>query len=261
MGDVRENLVSTHGSDLDGEVVIAVLDDLGQRQIEAAVGDRAGVHRHAEARTTRLPALDGDDEQIIGSRPVGRIWMAVSQEHSVEDPDPVQLARARTEKRVAWRLPGRLRDFVEPAVIVDKRPPQLHLGGQLVLLERVWSDGITEQGLVLAPPEPVVAAVLLVGPPDRQIAAARNLVIDDRLLTNGGSDDRVAPGGEGAQQRVEVAPFDDLDRCHRCELYAVDLRIELSRWPGGSTSSSAWAPNSSEPWYLTHACSAPATAR
>ena len=45
----------------------------------------------------------------------------------------------------------------------------LTLGRQLVLLPAVRADGVAEQRLVVAAFDPVGAAVLLVGPADREV--------------------------------------------------------------------------------------------
>ena len=95
-------------ADLDDEVVPAVLHHLGQRQVEPRVRGRAGAHRDAEARSARLPALHRDDEHVRPPRLVGRIRMRAAEQHPVEDPHRVQLARARAEERVARRLGRRL---------------------------------------------------------------------------------------------------------------------------------------------------------
>jgi hypothetical protein len=60
-------------------------------------------------------------------------------------------------------------------------------------------DREAEAGLVVAALEPVGAAVLVLGPPDRQRVGARDLLVDDRAITDRGADDRVPP----AAQRVE----------------------------------------------------------
>jgi hypothetical protein len=59
---------------------------------------------------------------------------------------------------------------------------------------------VAEHGLVLAREQPVVAAVLLIGQPDRELGAGRDLVADDRLLANRRPDDRIAAGAERVEQ-------------------------------------------------------------
>ena len=118
--------------------------------------------------------------------------MRAPEQDAVEDSHRVQLARPGPEERVPGRRPWRLVDVDEPPPLVDPGPPQAHLGWQLVLLPRVRPDRIAEQGLVVATAEPVVAAVLLVGPADRKIRRPADLVIHDRVVANRRSDDRVA---------------------------------------------------------------------
>ena len=187
-----------------------VVDDLGQRQIEAPLRHRSGVHRHAEAGPAGLPALHGHHEHVLGAGAIGRVRMRAPQQHPVEDPHRVQLARPRPEERVPRRRPWRLTDVDEPALLVDPGAPQAHLGWQLVLLPRLRSDRIAEQGLVLPPAEAVVAAVLLVGPADRQIRRPADLVVHDCAVANGGPDDRVAAARQRVEQLIEVASLDDV---------------------------------------------------
>jgi hypothetical protein len=57
-------------------------------------------------------------------------------------------------------------------------------------------------------------AVLLIGPTDRKLRGGVDLVINDRAVTDGRSDDGVAAPRERSQQRVEVASLYDVADCH-----------------------------------------------
>ena len=92
MRHLRQDLRAALRPDLDGEIVLTVIQDLRQREVEAQLGDRPGVNRDAEAGPARLAALDGDDEQLVGPGAVGGIRMPASEQYLVEDPDRVQLA-------------------------------------------------------------------------------------------------------------------------------------------------------------------------
>ena len=89
--------------------------------------------------------------------------------------------------------------------LVDPRLPQLHLGGQLVLLPRVRADRVAEQRLVISPSQPVAAPVLLVGPPDREILGGGDLVVDDRPIL-GSSARRSCTRGLRAPKAVHRSP-------------------------------------------------------
>src|ERR1019366_3193722 len=75
------------------------------------------------------------------------------------------------------------------------------------LLERMRSDGVAEQRLVVAPAQPIVATVLLVGPSRRKLGGTGDLVVDDRAIADPGPDDRVPALLQRTEQGVEVAPF------------------------------------------------------
>ncbi len=59
-----------------------------------------------------------------------------------------------------------------------------------------------------------VAARLLVGPPDRQISRAADLVVHDRVIPDRRSGDRMAAVGQRVEQPIEVAALDDVFRSY-----------------------------------------------
>ena len=129
--------------------------------------------------------------------------MGAAEQHAVEDAHGVQLARARAHERVPRRLARLLRELGQATVLVAPRAPQAHLGRQLVALPRVRADVVAEQRLVVAAAQAVVAAVLLVGPADRQIRARADLLVDDRTIAHGRTDHRVAATVQRREQLVE----------------------------------------------------------
>ncbi len=189
-------------SGLDGEVVAAVLEHLGEREVEAVAGPGAGAHRDAEACPARLATVDGDDEVL-----------ASLAEHAVEDPHRVQLARARAEERVPGSL-ARLGDLCQAAVLAEAGAEQPHLRRKLKALPRVRADGIAEQRLVVAAGEPVVPAVLLVGPPHRQVGGGPQLAVDDRAVGDGRADHGVPASRERSEELVEALALEDVNSAH-----------------------------------------------
>src|SRR5450755_162881 len=213
MRHLLDHVGSALGPDLNHEVVHRPVEDLGERQIKAALGYRSGVHRDAEARPACLSALHGDDEHVLGPRAVG-VGMHAAEQHSVEHSDRVQLTRPRPEERKAEGFTWWLGYLAQPTVLVDPRPPELYVRRQLVLLPGVRTDGVAEQRLVVPSPQAVMAAVLLVGPADREIPSGADLVVDDRPIADRGTDDRVTPTSKRPQQRVEIIPLDDMHASH-----------------------------------------------
>ena len=92
-------------ADLDDEAVAVVVEDLGQRQVEAAGHARSGPHRRAEARPAGAPAVDRDEEGVAPARLVVGLDVAVAEEHAVLDRHGVQVAGAHADEGVARRRP------------------------------------------------------------------------------------------------------------------------------------------------------------
>ena len=95
----------------------------------------------------------------------------------------MQLARASADERVSGSLAQRRSDVGQPAILIDPGVPQLNLGRNLLSLERVWADGVTEQRLIFPPSQPVMAAVLLIGPTDRSSASKSRRSMTLPILT------------------------------------------------------------------------------
>ena len=62
MRDLGQHLPAPLGADLRQEHMASLIEQLGQRDVEAGVGPRAGAHRDAETGAAGLPAIRGDDE-------------------------------------------------------------------------------------------------------------------------------------------------------------------------------------------------------
>jgi hypothetical protein len=81
-----------------------LIDQLGQRQVESALGLRARIHRNAEARVAGLRAVDGDDEGVTPPRLIVGVCVAVADEDLVLHPDRRQVAGTHPDERVAGDL-------------------------------------------------------------------------------------------------------------------------------------------------------------
>ncbi len=198
-----QQIGSALAADLEHEVVASVFEHLRERDVVAALGGRAGAHRDAEAGVAGLRALDRDDEDVLPPGTIGRIGVRAPEQHAVEDAHRMQLARAGAQERVARGLARGLDQLCQPPVLVAPRAPQPHLGRQLVALPRVRADVVAEQGLVVATAQPVVAALLLVGPADRQVSATVDLVIDDRAIAHGRTEHGVAATMQRCEKLIE----------------------------------------------------------
>ena len=67
-------------------------------------------------------------------------------------------------------------------------------------LPRMRTDIVAEQRRVVAPPQAVVATILLVGPAGGQVGDRFDLVIDDRLVAQRRADHPEALGAQAADQ-------------------------------------------------------------
>ena len=104
----REHVGPTLAADLHHEAVAVVVEELGQRQVEAGGDPRAGVHRHAEARPAGAPAVDRHEEGVPPAGLVVGVDVPVAHEDAVLDRHRVQVARAHAHERVARRRLGRI---------------------------------------------------------------------------------------------------------------------------------------------------------
>ena len=119
----------------------------------------------------------------------------------------MQLAGADADEGVGRRVVALLGDL-ELAVGAAPGPPELQLGRVQEPLPGLRADRVAEQRLVVAAAQPVGAAVLLVGPADREVVAAGDLVVDDRAVAHRRADQLEAALAQGREELVERTPVD-----------------------------------------------------
>jgi len=73
----------------------------------------------------------------------------------------------------------------------------------------VRPDRVAEERAVVPPPQAIAAAVLLVGPPGRKVGSPADLGENDRAVTDGGAEERVAALTQGTEDGVECTGLDD----------------------------------------------------
>ena len=196
------------------------VEDLGQREVVAGLGLRAGSHRDAEAGPAGLEAVDGDDEGAVAAGGVVAVDEAAAEEHPVLDLDRVQLARAHAQERERGPLERLLLDL-GCTVSVSVRLPEPDVGRKEELLPRVRTDGVSEPRVVLPPLEAVRPAVLAIRPTGWQLGGRFELGVDDCAVSNRRSEDEEAASLQDVNECVE--PF----RAQHCSfdvLHATSLR-------------------------------------
>ncbi len=207
VGHARGHLGAALGPDLHHEIVAAVADHLGEREVEAGAGLGPRPHRRAEAGAGRRAAAHGEHERGLAARAVGGVHERPPEEHAVLHEDRGELARAHAHEGVAR---GRRRVGLghEPALVATG-PPAHDRRRVQVALPGVGPDRVAEEGRVVASLQAVAAAVLLVGPAHRQVGGPADLGEDDGAVTDGGAEERVAALAQGAEEGVELASLDD----------------------------------------------------
>ena len=165
----------------------ALVDQLGQSQIEAAAGLRAGLHRDAEAGIAGLRAVDGDDEGILPSRLIVGVGVAVADEDLVLNTDRGQVAGANPDEGVAGNF---LRFLLEVDLAISSfvAPPESEPRGKEMALPGIGPDVVCEERGIVPLCEPVAAALLLVCESLRQISGRGNLLVEDGPIANGWAD-------------------------------------------------------------------------
>ena len=186
--EVGQNLLALLAPRLDREV-LAALEQLGEDQVVAGIGRRAGPHRGAEARPAGLVAVDGDEEDVLAPGRVVAVGVAAAEQDTVLHRDRGQLARLDAEEGELARVHGLLIDL-EPVPAL-RRAPEPHARREQILLPRGRPGGVAEARVVVAALEPVAASVLDVRPAGRQLVGRFELVVDDRAVANGRPDDGV----------------------------------------------------------------------
>jgi hypothetical protein len=94
----------------------------------------------------------------------------------------VELTAADADERERRRLQRLLLDGRRTAV--RARPPQPDPGREEVPLPRVRADRVAEARLVAAPLQPIRARLLSIRPPGREVRRRRELVINERAVTD-----------------------------------------------------------------------------
>ncbi len=195
------------GAHLDHELVPAVADHLGQREVEARARLRPGPHRRAEAGAGGGAAVHGEHEGGLAARAVGRIDEGPAEEDAVLDEDGGELAGPHAHERVARG--GRRLGLGHEAGLRATGPPAHDRRRVQVALPRVGTDRVAEEGSVLAATQAVPAPVLLVGEADGQVLRRVDLVEDDGAVAHGGTEQRVAALAKSAEESVELTSLDD----------------------------------------------------
>lgn len=160
-------------------------------------------------RNTCRPARSNDcgEESPVAPGGVVAVYMPAADE---SDPDlnHVHLVRAHADER-EWCLVERLLLDRRRAVAVPARAPQAHPRREQVPLPWVGADRVAEARLVGSPLEPVAAAVLPVGPADGKLACRLEVVVDDRPVPNGRSENSIPTTAKRTDQAVECVRRDD----------------------------------------------------
>ena len=151
----------------------------------------------------------GGSEYCHAPSAVLRVDVLAFEEHAILYGDCRELAGAHSDEgkfRVGLRLGGD-RDLGALAL----RMPEIATRRVQIFFPRVGADDIAEERVVVAPLQAVGAALLLVRPAGRQIFDAGDVVIDDRLVANGGAANPVAGRAERGNEGLQsIAAEDDL---------------------------------------------------
>src|SRR5271165_4389779 len=184
-----------------------LVEELGQRDVEAGVGLRTGSHGHAETGATSLATIGGDDEGPFAPRLIVRVDIGPAEEDAVLDGDRMEVAGAHADE---CKRRCRLGVVVDGnAVAVLRRPPQADARWVQEFLPGMRADGVAEKGIIGAALDAVSAAVLDVGPASREVGDTLNIVEEDRLIAEGRPDDAVAAPRQRFDQRLEAAAGQD----------------------------------------------------
>ena len=185
-----------------------VSDELGEREVESALGARACAHRGAEAGSARNAAVDRDEERSLAAGGVVAVDVRALDEHPVLNSDRVQVAGADADEGERT-LGRRLLDELGGSAVAAPRLPEAHARGQQPALPRVRSDGVAEPGLVVPALDPVGGGFLHLGPAGGKLVGRHDLLVDDRALSPGRPDHAVAPLPQRADQCVQAIEVDD----------------------------------------------------
>jgi hypothetical protein len=156
----------------------------------------------AEAGGDRPAAVDGDEEQPLATLPVGRVGM-LTEEHAVLHGQCGEVAGPRTDHGQGPRRG--IRGSLPPSAVlrVAVEGGERLAGRKEELLERVRAHHVVEPARVLRLPQPVVPAILLVDPAERQIGHLREIAVDDGPVRDAWAHHPVL-GREGVEQKLKI---------------------------------------------------------
>jgi hypothetical protein len=120
----------------------------------------------------------------------------------------VQLTGAHAEERER-RLVERILLDLERVVAVALRPPESNARREQKLLPRVRPDRIAEAGFVLPATQPIGCGLLALRPPDRELRGGFQIVVDDRPVADGRSENAVPALSEGTDEGFKRFGLDD----------------------------------------------------
>ena len=129
--------------------------------------------------------------------------MGAAGEDAVLDGDGGEVAGAHADEREPVGS-GRLgrRGHLAPAALRRPQPPGR---GVQELFPRLGAHGVAEQRVIAAAGQPIASAVLLVGPPARQVGDAVDVVVDDGPAVERRTDEAVAPAAQHVEERLQPA--------------------------------------------------------
>ena len=187
--DLRHHLGAALAADPNEEPVLAV-EQLGEREVVAALRRRAGAHRVAEAEPAGLGAVDDDDERALTASRVVAVDVAPAGEHSILDPDRREVAAADSEECERLLRRRLLLDLRDLAVLPSAPEPDTRRKQEL--LPRVRADREAEARLVVPSLHAVVAGIVDLRPACGELVGGAQLVVENRPVAQLRSDDLIA---------------------------------------------------------------------
>ena len=187
--------------------------DLGEGEVVAAPHLGAGLHGRTEAGRRGGRALHGHHQRGASAQLVVRLDEGAPEEDAVLDAERRELAGPNAEE-------GELRDLrlrrPEADLSVDRGSDrERHDRREGEALPARGANDVAEREAVAALDQAVAARPLLVAPTLRQIVDGRDLVVDDRLVRDRGTDQASAILAEEVEQVLEVGPREEERAAHR----------------------------------------------
>src|SRR5262249_15415346 len=204
--DFTEQFRAPLGADFHHEIMTPSFQHFSQREIKPEGRFRSRVHRNAETRAARLPAVDRHDETVFTPRLINGIGIPVAKQDSVLNRDGMQVTGAYADESVFRRLVIVVNDV--KALAPSFGAPQPLLRRMQKLLPRMWADGVTKERLIITLPQPVAPSVLLLSPTCRKISNGIQLFVDNRAIAHGRADNLISEVGERIEQLLEMRSFE-----------------------------------------------------